>query len=113
MSTEPGAQPNPSAGDDRESTSPESSTSSVSDDRESASPDSSASPDPPTSPAPSATPRRKTTREAADEKRQAKLDLVQEQVESGALVIREMTDEERQRYPPRPPQPNRMKRRWT
>ena len=43
----------------------------------------------------------KTTRERAEEKRQAKLDFVREQVESGALVIRKMTDEERRRYPPR------------
>lgn len=40
-------------------------------------------------------------RERADEKRQAKLDLVREQIESGELVIRQMTEEERQRYPPR------------
>jgi hypothetical protein len=57
-------------------------------------------------------PRRKTTRETADEKRQAKLDLVREQVASGSLVIRPMTEEERRRYPPRPVEPNRMRRRW-
>ena len=45
----------------------------------------------------------KTTRERAADKRQAKLDLVQEQVKSGSLVIRQMTDEERRRYPRRPP----------
>jgi hypothetical protein len=44
----------------------------------------------------------KSTRERAEEKRQAKLDLVREQVESGSLVIRKMTNEERRRYPPRP-----------
>ena len=49
----------------------------------------------------------KTTREKADEKRQAKLDLVREQVDNGSLVIRQMTDEERRQYPPRPPQPKR------
>jgi hypothetical protein len=43
----------------------------------------------------------KTTRERADEKRQAKLDLVREQVENGSLVIRQMTAEERRRYPQR------------
>lgn len=43
----------------------------------------------------------KTARERADEKRAEKLALVREQVQSGSLVIREMTDEERQRYPPR------------
>ena len=45
----------------------------------------------------------KTTRERAADKRQAKLDLVKEQIENGSLVIRKMTDEERRRYPRRPP----------
>jgi hypothetical protein len=49
----------------------------------------------------------KTARERAEEKRQEKLDLVREQVESGGLVIRQMTDEERERYPPRPEPPKR------
>jgi len=53
----------------------------------------------------------KTTRERAEEKRQAKLDLVRQQLESGSLVIRQMTDEERRRYPPRPAQPKRLGRR--
>ena len=53
----------------------------------------------------------KTARERAEEKRQAKLDLVREQVESGALVIRTMTAEERRRYPPRPADPKRGDRR--
>jgi hypothetical protein len=44
----------------------------------------------------------RSTRERAEEKRQAKLELVQEQVENGSLVIRQMTDEERRRYPPKP-----------
>lgn len=44
----------------------------------------------------------KTGRERAEEKREAKLDLVREQVDSGSLVIRPMTAEERRRYPPRP-----------
>jgi hypothetical protein len=39
------------------------------------------------------------------EKRLAKLDLVREQVQSGSLVIRQMTLEERRRYPPRPAKP--------
>ncbi|MHB8658041.1 MAG: hypothetical protein ACYC91_08825 [Solirubrobacteraceae bacterium] len=43
----------------------------------------------------------KTSRERAEEKRQEKLEQVREQVENGALVIRQMTEEERQRYPPR------------
>jgi hypothetical protein len=44
----------------------------------------------------------KTTRERAEERRQAKLEMVREQVESGSLVIRSMTEEERLRYAPRP-----------
>jgi hypothetical protein len=44
----------------------------------------------------------RSTRERAEEKRQAKLELVREQVENGSLVIRQMTDEERRRYPPKP-----------
>jgi hypothetical protein len=44
----------------------------------------------------------KTSRERAEEKRLVKLDLIREQVESGVLVIRKMTDDERRRYPPRP-----------
>jgi hypothetical protein len=42
----------------------------------------------------------KSGREKAEEKRQAKLAQVQEQVEDGSLVIRQMTDEERRKYPP-------------
>jgi hypothetical protein len=49
----------------------------------------------------------RTARELAEEKRAEKLELVREQVKSGSLVIRQMTDEERRRYPPRPPQPKR------
>jgi len=48
------------------------------------------------------TPGRKTARERAQEKYEEKLELVREQVEDGSLVIRQMTDEERRRYPPRP-----------
>ncbi len=47
----------------------------------------------------------KTTRERAEERRQAKLETVREQVEDGSLVIRKMTDEERERYPPRAERP--------
>jgi hypothetical protein len=50
----------------------------------------------------------KTTREKAEERRQAKLELVREQVENGSLVIRRMTDEERLRYPPRAAKPKRQ-----
>jgi hypothetical protein len=44
----------------------------------------------------------KTTRERAEEKREAKLAEVREMVECGSLVIRKMTEDERRRYPPRP-----------
>ena len=53
----------------------------------------------------------KTTRERADEKHEAKLESVREQVQSGSLVIRQMTDEERRRYPPRPAGAKRPGRR--
>lgn len=53
----------------------------------------------------------KSTRERAEEKREEKLELVREQVENGSLVIRKMTKEERQQYPPRPAPPNRSSRR--
>ena len=49
----------------------------------------------------------KTTRERAEERRQAKLEMVQEQVQDGSLVIRKMTDEERRKNPPRPAPPKR------
>ncbi|MBV9802193.1 MAG: hypothetical protein JO130_03350 [Solirubrobacterales bacterium] len=53
----------------------------------------------------------KSTRERAEEKRAEKLAQVREQVESGTLVIRRMTDEERRRYPPRPDPVKRPGRR--
>jgi hypothetical protein len=43
----------------------------------------------------------KTQKERADEKRQAKLDLMQEQIEAGTLKIRKMTKKERAAHPPR------------
>ena len=49
----------------------------------------------------------KTSRERAEAKRAEKLELVREQVKSGSLVIRKMTDEERRRYPQRALQPKR------
>jgi hypothetical protein len=54
----------------------------------------------------------KTTRDRAAEKREEKLALVREQVANGSLVIREMTAEERRRYPPRTAEPKPPKRRW-
>ena len=53
----------------------------------------------------------KAARERAEEKRAEKLKLVREQVESGSLVIRQMTDHERRRYPPRSAEPKRPGRR--
>jgi hypothetical protein len=53
----------------------------------------------------------KTTRERAEEKRLAKLEVVKEQVEDGSLVIRKMTDAEREKYPPRPERPKKPGRR--
>jgi hypothetical protein len=53
----------------------------------------------------------KTAKEKAEEKRLAKLELVREQVASGALVIRQMTDEERRLYPPRPARVRRSGKR--
>jgi hypothetical protein len=53
----------------------------------------------------------KTTRERAEAKRAEKLEVVREQVASGSLVIRQMTDEERRRYPQRSVAPKRP-RKW-
>jgi len=44
----------------------------------------------------------KTSRERSEEKRAEKLAAIREQVEDGSLVIRQMTDAERRRDPPRP-----------
>ena len=49
----------------------------------------------------------KTARERAAEKRAEKLERISEEVASGSLVIRQMTDEERRRYPARPAAPKR------
>jgi hypothetical protein len=53
----------------------------------------------------------KTLREKSDERRQAKLEAIREQIESGALLIRAMTPEERRRNPPRPVERRRFERR--
>jgi hypothetical protein len=53
----------------------------------------------------------KTTREKSEEKRQAKLEQIREQVGNGTLVIRPMTAEERRLYPPRPLGHKRFDRR--
>ena len=52
----------------------------------------------------------KTQRERDAEKRQDKLRDIDEAVDDGRLVIREMTPAERKQFPPREPRP---KRRWT
>jgi hypothetical protein len=52
-----------------------------------------------------------TARERAEQKRQEKLDMVREQVESGSLVIRKMTTEERRQYPPRPARSSSFRKR--
>jgi hypothetical protein len=48
-----------------------------------------------------------TARERAELARQAKLENVREQLESGSLVIRPMTAAEKARYPVRPGAPKR------
>jgi hypothetical protein len=48
----------------------------------------------------------RTQRERDDEKRTAKLAEINAQVEEGSLSIRQMTDEERERYRPRPRKPS-------
>jgi len=53
----------------------------------------------------------KTARERADELRQTKLEYVKEQQDRGSLTIRQMTDEEREKYPPRPVAPRPAGRR--
>jgi hypothetical protein len=45
----------------------------------------------------------KTMREMAAESRLAKLEWMREQVQDGSLVIRQMTQKERRRYPYVPP----------
>ncbi|HYH59217.1 MAG TPA: hypothetical protein VD790_08350 [Thermoleophilaceae bacterium] len=52
----------------------------------------------------------KTPKERQDEKRQAKLNEIQEQIESGDLVVRKMTAAERKKFPPRPPREKKKKR---
>jgi hypothetical protein len=44
----------------------------------------------------------KTPGQRAEERRQEKLALVQEQIEAGTLIVRKMTAEERAAHPPRP-----------
>ena len=43
-----------------------------------------------------------TIRDRQEEKRREKLEHMRQQVASGSLVVRKMTDEERRRYPAQP-----------
>ena len=51
----------------------------------------------------------KTQRERDEERRKAKLDEIEKDVERGSLVIREMTAAERAKYPPREPPPKKRR----
>ena len=51
-----------------------------------------------------------TPAERKEEARKQKLDEIKEQLDTGKLVIRKMTKEERRRFPPKPEQPKR--KRW-
>jgi hypothetical protein len=53
----------------------------------------------------------KTQRERAEERRNQRLQDVEKQVQSGDLVIRQMTEEERKKFPPPDPDRPRPKRR--
>jgi hypothetical protein len=54
----------------------------------------------------------KTPRERADEKRQAKLDLIQQQIKDGSLTVRKMTPEEKKASESRErPEPRKQRRR--
>jgi hypothetical protein len=46
-----------------------------------------------------------------EERRQIQLDEIQQQIESGKLVVRKMTAEEREKFPPRPPKKTKQPRR--
>jgi hypothetical protein len=54
----------------------------------------------------------KTPKQREEERRQAKLAAMQEQIEAGALTVRKMTAKERAAHPPRPrPERGRGRRR--
>jgi hypothetical protein len=46
-----------------------------------------------------------------EKRRQEKLDLIQQQVDEGSLTIRQMTPEERAKYPPRSKEDSKKRRR--
>jgi hypothetical protein len=52
----------------------------------------------------------KTTQQHAEARRQAKLAVVQEQIDNGTLKVRKMTAKERAENPPKP-RPKRGRRR--
>ena len=52
----------------------------------------------------------KTQQERQADRRQAKLDEVQRQIESGSLNVRKMTPEELEQNQPRPPREKKPKR---
>jgi hypothetical protein len=64
-------------------------------------------PDPKAAPPPSKG--SKTQKDRADQKRQEKLDLIRDQLDSGQLTIRKMTPAERKQNPPRPRPPKRQR----
>ena len=49
----------------------------------------------------------KSQQQRAEEKRQEKLAEIEQQVKDGTLVIRQMTEKERAKNPPKPRQPRR------
>lgn len=51
----------------------------------------------------------KTQQERAAERRREKLAQVQEQIDDGSLVVRQMTPAERKRNPPRPRAPKQSR----
>ena len=51
----------------------------------------------------------KTQKDRADQKRQDKLDLIRDQLDSGQLTIRKMTPAERKKNPPKPRPPKRQR----
>lgn len=51
-----------------------------------------------------------TQRERAEEQRRLKLEAVEQQVKDGRLTIRQMTPEERERFPRREAPPPRQRR---
>jgi hypothetical protein len=51
----------------------------------------------------------KTPKERADERRQEKLDDIQDQIDRGLLSVRKMTPAERKQNPPRERKPKRSR----